>query len=222
MAAPDVGAFPCNPGDVAGNAVQGLQCVVFDVGETLVDESRLWISIANQAGVPVFTVCAILGGLIERGESHGRLWDLLGIERVEPPVIIEHRDLYPDALDCIAAARRLQLKVGIAGNQRQGLEGALNGAGLAADFIGSSAAWGVAKPNHDFFERIITEAQVPASAILYVGDRLDNDVLPAHRVGMRTAHIRRGPWGYLHALRAQSAIADLHIDSLHDLVTVLR
>jgi FMN phosphatase YigB (HAD superfamily) len=171
--------------------------------------------------VPVFTVCGVLGGLIERNENHGRLWDLLGVERVESRVVIEHRDLYPDALDCIAAARKLHLKVGVAGNQPEGLEGALDAAGLEADFIGSSAAWGVAKPNLEFFERIITEAHVPAREILYVGDRLDNDVLPAHRAGMRTAHIRRGPWGYLHARREEAAVADLQINSLHELVTLL-
>ena len=29
----------------------------------------------------------------------------------------------------------------------------------------------------------------------YVGDRVDNDVLPALRAGMIAVHIRRGPWG---------------------------
>lgn len=207
---------------MTGNVVRGLQCVVFDVGETLVDESRLWTSIANQAGVPAFTVLGVLGGLIERSEDHRRLWDVLGIERTEPRVAIEHRDLYPDAVDCIASVRKLNLRVGIAGNQPDGLELALDAAGVEADFVGSSAAWGVNKPNHAFFDRIITEAQAPPHAILYVGDRLDNDVLPAHRAGMRTAHIRRGPWGYLHALRAESAIADLRIDSLHELDALLR
>jgi hypothetical protein len=30
-----------------------------------------------------------------------------------------------------------------------------------------------------------------------VGDRLDNDLRPAKAAGMRTAFIRRGPWGYI-------------------------
>lgn len=37
-------------------------------------------------------------------------------------------------------------------------------------------------------------AGVGAGAILYVGDRLDNDILLARDAGMRTAFIRRGPW----------------------------
>jgi FMN phosphatase YigB (HAD superfamily) len=196
-------------------------CVVFDVGETLVDESRLWASIAEQCGVPMATLCGVLGALIERGEQHGRLWDVLGVERVEPRFIIERRDLYPDALDCIDAARRHRLRVGIAGNQPAGLEDSLMAAGVTADFVGSSAAWGVRKPDPEFFVRIIDYAQVPAHAILYVGDRLDRDVVPAHRAGMRTAHVRRGPWGYLHAGRPESAVADVQVDSLRELVAVL-
>jgi FMN phosphatase YigB (HAD superfamily) len=31
--------------------------------------------------------------------------------------------------------------------------------------------------------------------IIYVGDRIDNDLKPAKASGMRTAFIRRGPWG---------------------------
>lgn len=106
----------CHSGDVAGHVLRGVRWVVFDVGETLVDESRLWEAIAEQCGVSVATVCGVLGGLIERGESHHRLWDVLGVERVDPRFRIEHRDLYPDALVCIEVVRSLGIAVGIAKN----------------------------------------------------------------------------------------------------------
>ncbi|MGH9098837.1 MAG: HAD hydrolase-like protein, partial [Acidimicrobiales bacterium] len=41
--------------------------------------------------------------------------------------------------------------------------------------------------------------------VAYVGDRLDNDVLPAKAAGMFAVFIRRGPWGHLHARRAEAA-----------------
>jgi FMN phosphatase YigB (HAD superfamily) len=193
---------------------------VFDVGETLVDESRLWTEVAKLAGVPSFTLCGVLGALIERDEDHGRVWDVLGVARPESRASIEWHDLYPDALECVAALQRHRLTMGIAGNQPRGIESLLRAAGLNVDFIGSSAIWGVAKPDRAFFARVVREAQVPAEAILYVGDRLDNDVLPARAAGMRTVHIRRGPWGYMHAQQPQAALADLRVDSLYELASV--
>ncbi|WP_308160594.1 HAD family hydrolase [Mycolicibacterium goodii] len=75
----------------------------------------------------------------------------------------------------------------------------------------------MAKPDPAFFVRLISQARVPAESILYVGDRLDNDVLPARAVGMRTVFIRRGPWGHIHALKDEVALADLRVDSLQEL-----
>lgn len=62
--------------------------------------------------------------------------------------------------------------------------------------------------------RVIEEAGLPARSILYVGDRLDNDVLPARRAGMRTAFLRRGPWGLIQGGRPEASVADLSIASL--------
>ncbi|WP_247826516.1 HAD family hydrolase [Arthrobacter antioxidans] len=197
----------------------GIRGVVFDVGETLVDESRTWTSLARQAGVTPFTLMGLLGALAARDEDHRGVWDLVGVERPVEPSLIDHVDLYPDALDCLRAVSDAGLVVGIAGNQPRGVEVQLRDVGFDADFIASSAAWGVAKPSADFFSRIILDAQLDAREILYVGDRLDNDILPARRAGMRTAFIRRGPWGYLHAQRAEVEVADVRIESLAELTT---
>lgn len=202
-----------------GSVLDDVQCVVFDVGETLVDETRLWTMVADHCGVPVATLCGVLGGLIESGEHHGRLWEVLGVDGCLPPFVIEESDLYSDAADCIDSARRHHLRVGIAGNQPDGFDELLTAAGMRADFIGSSAQWGVHKPDPEFFARVVDAARVPAAAVLYVGDRLDNDVLPAHRAGMRTAHLRRGAWGYLHARRPERAVADIRVDTLTELTS---
>jgi FMN phosphatase YigB (HAD superfamily) len=198
-----------------------IRCVVFDVGETLVDESRMWADLARRVGITPLTLCGILGALIELGRDHNDVWDMVGVDRPESHVDLDHRDLYPDALECVAAARRAGLAVGVAGNQPAGIEGLLRSAGLDADFIASSTAWGVAKPDRQFFLRLIEEAKVPAEGILYVGDRLDNDVLPARAAGMRTAFLRRGPWGHIHAQKPQAVLADLRVDSLSELARFL-
>ena len=181
-----------------------LRSVCFDAGETLVDETGLWQRAADLAGVPRFTLMGTLGGLITRGERHSSVWDLLGVER--PLADFEPADFYPDALPCLAGLRSLGLRVGVVGNTPEAFEHVVRG---HVDFVGSSARWGVEKPEPEFFERIVAEAGCAPGELAYVGDRVDNDVVPALRAGMVAVHLRRGPWGYLHepppeALRAAS------------------
>ena len=48
------------------------------------------------------------------------------------------------------------------------------------------------KPQVEFFKLAISKLALPASEIIHVGNRIDNDVLPAKKAGMRTAWVRRG------------------------------
>jgi HAD superfamily hydrolase (TIGR01509 family) len=205
------------PGTVQPDFLSQIRCVVFDVGETLVDETRIWSDRAERAGLTTFTLCGVLGALIALDRDHSEVWDVIGVDQPEFAAEVGQFDLYPDALECVAAARRSGLTVGIAGNQPAGIEALLRTAGLDADFIASSAAWGVAKPDQRFFLRLSDEAKLPAEDILYVGDRLDNDVLPARKAGMHTVFVRRGPWGHVHALKPEAALADMRVDSLAQL-----
>ena len=83
--------------------------------------------------------------------------------------------------------------VGIAGNQTARAERLLRALDLPADFIGTSAGWGVEKPSAEFFDRIIAECGCVPGEIAYVGDRLDNDIHPALAAGMVAVFLRRGP-----------------------------
>lgn len=170
-----------------------VRVVCFDVGETLVDETRMWERAADVAGVPRFTLMGVLGGLAARGEHHSRVWELLGVEH--PASDWDAFDFYPDALACLARLRGAGLRVGAVGNTPESAEAKLS---PYVDFVGSSKRWGVDKPANGFFERVVAEAGAEPSEIAYVGDRVDNDVEPALAIGMTAVHIRRGPWGILH------------------------
>jgi FMN phosphatase YigB (HAD superfamily) len=89
------------------------------------------------------------------------------------------------------------------------------------DFVGSSAEWGVAKPDPAFFRRIAIELNLDFDEVLHVGDRIDNDVLPAQHMGMHAAFIRRGPWGYLQATWPGAADVVHRIDGLAGVLRVL-
>ena len=166
---------------------------MFDLGETLVDETALWERAADAAGVPRFTLMGVLGGLAARGEPHSRVWKILGV--AEPEWSWPGDGFYADALPALARLRSRGLVVGAVGNTPIEAEEVVR---PHVDFVGSSARWGVHKPGAEFFARVAAEAGVEPPTIAYVGDRVDNDVVPALAAGMVGVHIRRGPWGHLH------------------------
>jgi FMN phosphatase YigB (HAD superfamily) len=210
----------------------GVRAVFLDVGETLVDETRVWESWADWLGVPRFTFLAALGGIIERGEHHMGVFDLfrpgfdLEAERAARRAAgrswtLEERDLYPDVRPTLSRLRDDGYLIGISGNQPDGTTAALRALSLPVDLIENSADWGVEKPDPAFFTRVAEAAGLPPARIAYVGDRLDNDVLPAGEAGMVSVFLRRGPWGVAHARRTEVARARHGIDALTDLPAAL-
>jgi HAD superfamily hydrolase (TIGR01662 family) len=171
-----------------------VKAVVFDVGETLVDETEYWGSIADSHEIPRFTFFGVFGAVIAAGEDHRRVFDVLGIEPTQGSRAFT---LYRDAAPALAELRKRGYRIGLAANQPAWAEAALQEADVEADFVGLSAVWGVEKPSPEFFARIVDEAGCEPGAIAYVGDRVDNDVEPALSAGMVAVHIRRGPWGHL-------------------------
>jgi FMN phosphatase YigB (HAD superfamily) len=110
------------------------------------------------------------------------------------------------------------LWVGIAGNQTGRAGGILRDLGLPADMVATSDDWGVSKPDPGFFRRMLEEAPGGPDEVLYVGDRLDNDIRPAASLGLRTALIRRGPWATVQQDDPDAdRVPTMRIDSLAEL-----
>jgi FMN phosphatase YigB (HAD superfamily) len=158
-----------------------LSVVVFDVGETLVDEAA----------------------------AHER-WEAEGVTTF----VFGDRDLHSDVLPCFEALRARGLRLGAAGNMYAHHEDFLR---PYLDFVGSSERWGVKKPAEGFFTRVVEAAGVPAAEIVYVGDRVDNDVLPALAAGLQAVRIRRGAHA---AVESPAAIATIgSLDELPEVVS---
>lgn len=201
-----------------------IRAVCFDVGETLIDETRFWNEVARYAGVPEFTLAGTLGGLIERRENHRSIFGYLQMESIDPNVIgyrFERSDLYPDVVRTLKELRSEHYLIAIAGNQGEGVAEQLNALDLGADVVGTSEIWGTSKPAPAFFGRLCQELELDADQIVLVGDRLDNDILPALGSGLQAVHVRRGPWGYIQAGWPESADVRWKIDRLGQLPETL-
>ena len=201
-----------------------VQAVVFDFGETLVNETRMWETVARVAGVPFFTLAGVLGGAIERRMPHRAVFDELGIAPIDPfqhGYTLERRDFYPDGVAVMNVLQERGLRLGIAGNQPSGVVEQLAGLDLPLDLIASSSTLGIEKPDPRFFEEIVNRLHVAPNQVVYVGDRLDNDVLPALSLGMHAVFVKRGPWGYIHSTWPQAHRVDHTITTLADVVSVI-
>jgi FMN phosphatase YigB (HAD superfamily) len=209
-----------------------IEAVAFDVGETLVDETRVWSMWADWLGVPRFTLMGLMGSMVERDEHHQRVFDYFRDNFDLDEAYAARReaglafrlsvdDLYPDVAGCFESLADVGFRLVIAGNQPSQIEAPFMALGLPVELVAASATWGVEKPSPAFFTRLADELRLPPGRIAYVGDRLDNDVLPARAAGMVSVFIRRGPWGYIHARRPDADLADIRIESLAELPPAL-
>lgn len=191
----------------------GTRWVVFDVGGVLVNEARLWRGWAELLGLsePGFHQ-ALRAGIAAGKGIGGTVRELApGLDirahraRLAALEIPEEADLYPDVRPAFAALRAAGFRLGIAGNQPHGVAEALMALELGADFVATSAQWGVSKPDAVFFARVTEATGAVPAQIAYVGDRLDNDVEPARAAGMRALFVPRGIWGEVQDARPHDA-----------------
>lgn len=213
-----------------------IEAVVFDVGETLIDETRIWARWAIRLDVTPFTMLGLVGAMAALNRSHQQAFEAIrpGFDlseeserwAVDEPESLRENfdkdDLYPDVLPALEALEALALSVWIAGNQPPRARESLMAMDLPIRSIINSSDLGIDKPEERFFAAVASAVAVEESRILYVGDRLDNDVLPARAAGMRTVLMRRGPWGYLHATRPSASSADAICDSLIEIPAIAR
>ncbi|MBW8707277.1 Pyrophosphatase PpaX [Streptomyces sp. MBT84] len=211
-----------------------IKSIVFDIGETITRDDRYWHSWADWLGTPRHTLSALVGAVVAQGRDNA---DAVRLARPGINIEAEYRareaagrgefldetDLYSDVRPTLSGLRRLGIRVVIAGNQTSRAGQLLRELDLPADVIVTSGDWNIAKPQAGFFERVLDAAQAAPGETVYVGDHPANDVFPAKAAGLRVAHIRRGPWGYLWADDpAVKTAADWRIESLAQLISIVQ
>jgi HAD superfamily hydrolase (TIGR01549 family) len=194
------------------------------VGETLIDETRVWTVWAEVLGITPLTLMAGLGAAIVGGDHRG-VAEILGRSdwRDFAPEVerryggFQESDLYSDARDSVKALAFKGYRVAILANQPSPRTAELRALGFNPDVMAMSEELAVHKPDPAFFRLALEKLGDPdPRAVAYVGDRLDNDVRPAAAAGMRAVWLRRGPWAALET--AEPTEAALVVDSLTELV----
>jgi HAD superfamily hydrolase (TIGR01509 family) len=137
-------------------------------------EPSLLVQMLRSLGVPDDTAAALRRGVP---------WDAVPL------------DTYPETVAALRRLRHAGLRLGVLANQPASAQADLDRAGITAlcDEVWLSAAVGLAKPDPAFFMMALDAWGLAPDRVAYVGDRPDNDVAPARRLGLITVRLRRGP-----------------------------
>lgn len=198
----------------------GIRWIFFDMGSTLIDES---LAIEHRIREVIEGTDITYEQFTEKKVFFAKQNKPADLETIrffgltKTPWHKEDERLYPDAEECLSRLHR-HYKIGIIANQSYGSKERLRRFGILEyiDLIVASAEEGVAKPDRRIFERALERAGCRSEEAVMVGDRLDNDIVPANGIGMFTVWIRQGNWKDA-CPREESEQPDRVVDSLREL-----
>ena len=203
--------------------MDGVKWLFFDIGSTLVDETKVYDDIfqkiAVAGGVSVEEVkTRAIGFYKQNKRGHREVIRLLGVDYPEWSPLYE--ELYPDTMECLRILKK-KYKLGIIANQIPGAETRLEEMGIRRyfDVIVSSAEEGVAKPDPRIFNIALIRAGCTPEQAVMIGDRIDNDIVPAKQMGMKTVWIRQGVGRYWN-IQGGSETPGYEVNSLSELLSI--
>lgn len=174
--------------------------IFFDVGSTLIDESecyrlRYLEAVAGTDISPMDFEKKVIEFSKQNLKGDHEAVKYYGLEL--PPWHKEAEKPYADAESVLKQLTIRGYRLGVIANQSLGTKNRLSDWGLLKyfDIVLASAEEGISKPDLRIFNRALTAAEcLPINAVM-VGDRLDNDIAPAKKVGMKTVWIKQGLGG---------------------------
>ena len=197
-----------------------MKWIFFDLGATLVDESDVYKSrcqfainqlnidpeefmnkVYEEAGIsptPIRTAAEAYGVVLPE-------WDN-SLEK-----------LYEAAYSVISCLHG-RYKLGIIANQSLGTQERIDnwGIGKFFDVVMASAEAGCAKPDLRIFKMALQKAKCEPNEAVMVGDRLDNDIVPAKALGMKTIWVRQG-YAIYQSIDDERKRPDYIVDSIDEL-----
>ena len=177
--------------------LRAVQWIFFDLGSTLIDETEADLRRIREmiAGTDVTeeAYCRKRLEAIRLGFPGDRA-AIACFGLTKTPWHSEEETPYPDAAPTLAELNRRGYKLGVIANQPPGTVRRLTRWELLPyfDVVAASAELGMAKPDPAIFQWALAQANCRAKLSAMVGDRLDNDIAPANRLGMRSVRLLCG------------------------------
>ena len=207
-----------------GIDIKEIKWLFFDIGTTLIDETEAYSHRIRDAieGTDI-TFEEFNEKRIEFAKQNLK-GDLEEIKFFGLDKTVCHKEdekPYPDAERVLKYLVKKKYKIGIIANQSAGTKERLENWGLLQyiDVVMASAEEKVAKPDKEIFLRALKRAGCAARNAVMIGDRLDNDIFPAKKVGMKTIWVKQGMAAY-GSPKKEAETPDHTIDKISELMRI--
>lgn len=201
-----------------------IEWIFFDIGSTLVDEQIVYENrmkkIAEKANIEYEKVYKTALKFYKNNQKGDlKAAELFGVSLSSWNY--EHERLYADAVQCLDYLSH-KYKIGVIANQSLGSKQRLENYGLLQyiDLVVASAEEGVANPDKRIFEIALNRSGCKASESVMIGDRVDNDIVPANLLGMHTIWVKQG-FGRYWNIKSEIEKADYAVSSLSEICKIL-
>lgn len=200
-----------------------VEWLFFDIGSTLMDEEKAYLhrlhDVADAVNEPFEKIYEMAISLYMQNKKG----DLEVMQSYGLPRLKWHKEdeiLYPESVGCLEALSK-KYKLGVIANQSLGTADRLKQHGILKyfDFVVASAEEGVAKPDKRIFEIALDRANCKPENVVMIGDRVDNDIVPAKKMGMKTIWIKQG-FGKYWQICGEYEQADYVVADLNELVDI--
>jgi len=207
-----------------------IKYIFFDMGYTLVDETEVWKKrceeqAEKEEAKKLNLKASDLLDLISKASSLYKeqfryVMNELNIKDIVPydPSL---ETLYIDTIDTLKYLSK-KYKLGIIANQIEGLNERLVKLKIDKYFkvVISSSDYKLYKPDLNIFKLGLKMFNADPKETIYVGDRLDNDIYPAKKLGMKTIQIKKG-FAIVQKPKNKDFEPDLVINNLSELIDIL-
>lgn len=203
-----------------------IKWIFFDVGSTLINETECYNHRIRDAiaGTDItFEQFNEKRILFAKQNLKGDIEALKFFGLTKTPWHFEDEKPYEEAEAVLNALCERGYNIGVIANQALGTEQRLKSWGFMKyiKLVIASAEEGVAKPDSEIFLRALKRADcLPENAVM-IGDRIDNDIEPANRLGMRTIWVKQG-FSIYQQPENDIQTADHIVNSLRDILEILK
>jgi len=202
-----------------------LKWLFFDIGSTLVDETECY----NQRIIDAITGTDISFERFNEKRIEFAKQNLKSdIEAIKFFGLVKtpwHKELekpYPESEKLLSILSVKGYRIGVIANQSAGTEKRLENWGLLKyiDIVLSSEEEGISKPDPEIFLRALNRSGCMPCEAAMIGDRLDNDIYPAKKLGMKTIWVKQGIAAYQNP-QCEAYVADYSVNSIIEIADIL-